>query len=100
MKVKQFKPRANNVLLFITFETSKLVIPTASNTKVLDRKVIAKGLDVKEDIKVGSSVLLHQQPMMTVKMDFEDCPKDAMYVLVTDRDILGIIESESSVILN
>lgn len=101
MKVKQFKPRANNVLVLITFQSSgKIIVANPENTKVVDRKVIAKGMDVKEDVVVGTSIILHQQPMMIVKMDFEDCPKDSMLVLVTDRDILGSVEPESSLIIN
>lgn len=101
MKVEQFKARSGNVLVEIKFKTSgTIIVPNPENTKVLYRKVISKGSQTGEDYKVGDVVVLHERPLMIIKMDFEDTPKDTMYVCVNDNDILGTVEPLSSVILN
>lgn len=122
MKLQNFSPRHDLVLLKITFEGSALAIngsgKSTNGMKVLDREIIKIGDAVKSELLAGDLVLLHDAPMTMIPIDFEDneISKDnivkqikadsgeskafikkyitAMYVLVQDRDIIAVIKPE------
>ncbi len=86
----QIQPLADNVLLKLVQAETKtdtgLFIPDIAVSKVQQGTVLAKGIDVANEINVGDMVIIVKH----TGQDFS-VAKDDVVTLVGEQDILGVI---------
>lgn len=93
--ISKFKPTGNKILLEIPEETEKveggIIIPKALNrSRIADRfKILAIGPGVKEEVKVGDTIILSSQNCgIFTKYN------DKSYVMCKDVEIAAVIEED------
>ncbi len=69
-------------------ETTKsgIVLPGQTKEKPQEATVVAVGKDVKEDLKVGDTVIYSKYAGNNVKVD------DVEYIIVKEEDVLAVLK--------
>ena len=86
--VMNLKPLGDRLVIkqVVAEETTKsgIVIPGQTKEKPQEATVVAVGKDVKEDLKVGDTVVYSKYAGTNIKVDEEE------YIIVKEEDVLAV----------
>ena len=86
--VMNLKPLGDRLVIkqVVAEETTKsgIVIPGQTKEKPQEATVVAVGKDVKEDLKVGDTVVYSKYAGSNIKVDEEE------YIIVKEEDVLAV----------